>query len=32
MIPTASAHIALIKYMDGEWRYILAARNLFAGE
>ena len=29
--PNRSAHIALIKYSDGEWRYILAPRNLVAG-
>ncbi len=30
--PNRSAHIALIKYLDGEWRYILAPRNLSAGD
>jgi large subunit ribosomal protein L2 len=30
--PNRSAHIALIKYMDGERRYILAARNVRAGD
>ena len=30
--PNRSAHIALIKYSDGEWRYILAPRNLRAGD
>ncbi|MCG8369774.1 MAG: 50S ribosomal protein L2, partial [Proteobacteria bacterium] len=29
--PNRSAHIALIKYADGERRYILAARGLRAG-
>jgi large subunit ribosomal protein L2 len=30
--PNRSAHIALIKYIDGERRYILAPRNVFAGD
>jgi large subunit ribosomal protein L2 len=30
--PNRSAHIALVKYMDGERRYILAARNLQVGD
>ena len=30
--PNRSAHLALIKYSDGEWRYILAPRNLRAGD
>ncbi|MDT8410011.1 MAG: 50S ribosomal protein L2 [Wenzhouxiangellaceae bacterium] len=30
--PNRSAHIALIKYSDGERRYILAPRNLFEGD
>ncbi len=30
--PNRSAHIALIKYMDGERRYILAPRNVRAGD
>jgi len=30
--PNRSAHIALIKYSDGEWRYILAPRNVVAGD
>jgi len=30
--PNRSAHIALIKYTDGERRYILAPRNLVAGD
>lgn len=30
--PNRSAHIALIKYSDGEWRYILAPRHLRAGD
>ncbi len=30
--PNRSAHIALVKYSDGEWRYILAPRNVFAGD
>jgi large subunit ribosomal protein L2 len=30
--PNRSAHIALIKYADGERRYILAPRDLFAGD
>lgn len=30
--PNRSAHIALIKYADGEWRYILAPRSLRAGD
>ncbi|MFO7762986.1 MAG: 50S ribosomal protein L2 [Wenzhouxiangellaceae bacterium] len=30
--PNRSAHIALIKYSDGDWRYILAPRNLRAGD
>jgi len=30
--PNRSAHIALIKYADGERRYILAPRNLRAGD
>ena len=29
--PNRSAHIALIKYNDGERRYILAAKGLEAG-
>jgi len=29
--PNRSAHIALVKYSDGERRYILAPRNVFAG-
>ena len=30
--PNRSAHIALIKYADGERRYIIAAKNLQAGD
>ncbi len=30
--PNRSAHIALVKYVDGERRYILAARNMRAGD
>ncbi|HAI35781.1 MAG TPA: 50S ribosomal protein L2, partial [Alcanivorax sp.] len=30
--PNRSAHIALIKYLDGERRYILAPRGLKAGD
>jgi large subunit ribosomal protein L2 len=30
--PNRSAHIALVKYMDGERRYILAPRGLKAGD
>ena len=30
--PNRSAHIALVKYLDGERRYILAARNMRAGD
>src|SRR3546814_603533 len=30
--PNRSAHIALIKYQDGERRYILAAKGLSAGD
>jgi large subunit ribosomal protein L2 len=30
--PNRSAHIALVKYSDGEWRYILAPRNVLAGD
>lgn len=30
--PNRSAHIALVKYVDGERRYILAARGLSAGD
>jgi len=30
--PNRSAHIALIKYLDGERRYILAPRNVRAGD
>lgn len=30
--PNRSGHIALIKYADGEWRYILAPRSLRAGD
>ncbi len=30
--PNRTAHIALIKYADGERRYILAAKNLKAGD
>ena len=30
--PNRSAHLALVKYLDGERRYILAARNLQAGD
>ncbi|AKS42649.1 50S ribosomal protein L2 [Wenzhouxiangella marina] len=30
--PNRSAHIALVKYSDGERRYILAPRNVFAGD
>lgn len=30
--PNRSAHIALIKYLDGEWRYILAPKTLRAGD
>src|SRR6056297_2906172 len=30
--PNRSAHIALVKYSDGEWRYILAPRDLRAGD
>ncbi|MCH8479481.1 MAG: 50S ribosomal protein L2 [Wenzhouxiangella sp.] len=30
--PNRSAHIALVKYLDGERRYILAARNVRAGD
>jgi large subunit ribosomal protein L2 len=30
--PNRSAHLALIKYADGEWRYILAPRGVSAGQ
>jgi len=30
--PNRSAHIALVKYSDGEWRYILAPRKVEAGD
>lgn len=30
--PNRSAHIALVKYLDGEWRYILAPRHVKAGD
>lgn len=30
--PNRTAHIALIKYADGEWRYIVAPKNLKAGD
>jgi large subunit ribosomal protein L2 len=30
--PNRSAHIALVKYLDGERRYILAARHMRAGD
>jgi len=30
--PNRSAHIALVKYLDGEWRYILAPRHVRAGD
>jgi len=30
--PNRSAHIALVKYADGERRYILAAKNMKAGD
>lgn len=30
--PNRSAHIALVKYLDGERRYILAARNMREGD
>ena len=30
--PNRSAHIALVKYMDGERRYIIAPKNLKAGD
>ena len=30
--PNRSAHIALVKYLDGERRYIIAARNLREGD
>jgi large subunit ribosomal protein L2 len=30
--PNRSAHIALVKYSDGDWRYILAPRNVVAGD
>lgn len=30
--PNRSCHIALIKYKDGEWRYILAPKNLKEGD
>jgi len=29
--PNRSAHLALLKYMDGEWRYIIAPRGVRAG-
>lgn len=30
--PNRSANIALVKYVDGEWRYILAPKDLKAGD
>ncbi|MBV8343082.1 MAG: 50S ribosomal protein L2, partial [Gammaproteobacteria bacterium] len=30
--PNRTSHIALVKYPDGEWRYILAAKGLKAGD
>lgn len=30
--PNRSANIALIKYLDGEWRYILAPKGLLVGK
>ncbi|PIE44427.1 MAG: 50S ribosomal protein L2 [Gammaproteobacteria bacterium] len=30
--PNRSAHIALLKYADGEWRYIIAAKGMKAGD
>lgn len=30
--PNRTAHIALVKYLDGERRYIIAARNMRAGD
>ena len=30
--PNRSANIALIKYLDGEWRYIIAPKGLVAGD
>lgn len=30
--PNRSAFLALVKYKDGEWRYILAARGVAAGD
>src|SRR6056297_1802291 len=30
--PNRSAHLALIKYADGEWRYILAPKGVSAGQ
>lgn len=30
--PTRTAHIALLKYADGEWRYIIAPKGVKAGD
>src|ERR1700760_3808513 len=30
--PNRSSHLALIKYADGEWRYILAAKGMKPGD
>jgi large subunit ribosomal protein L2 len=30
--PNRSAHIALLKYTDGEWRYIIAPKGISAGD
>ena len=30
--PNRTSHIALIKYPDGDWRYILAAKGMKAGD
>jgi len=30
--PNRSAHIALLKYSDGEWRYIIAPKGVSAGD
>ena len=30
--PNRSAHIALLKYADGEWRYVVAANGVKAGD
>lgn len=30
--PNRSAHLALLSYADGEWRYIIAAKNIAVGD